>query len=51
MPTIVMNESKKNENKNATYIADPLPTKFCDNCGTILTDDSSICPSCGEPID
>lgn len=37
--------------KAATYIEDPTPTKFCDNCGTILTEDCSICPSCGEPID
>ena len=33
------------------YISDPTPTKFCNNCGIMLTDDSSICPSCGEPID
>lgn len=37
--------------ETATYIADPTPTKFCGNCGVMLTDDSSICPSCGEPID
>lgn len=35
----------------ATYISEPTPTKFCSNCGVMLTDDSSICPSCGEPID
>lgn len=34
-----------------TYISDPTPTRFCNNCGIMLTDDSSICPSCGEPID
>ena len=32
-------------------IAGSTPTKFCDNCGIMLTDNSSICPSCGEPID
>lgn len=25
-------------------------TKFCDNCGTMITDEASICPNCGEPI-
>lgn len=35
----------------ATYISEPTTTKFCSNCGVMLTDDSSICPSCGEPID
>ena len=39
------------EEKVPTYISEPTPTKFCSNCGVVLTDDSSICPSCGEPID
>ena len=34
-----------------TYISEPTQTKFCNNCGIMLTGDSSICPSCGEPID
>lgn len=25
-------------------------TKFCDNCGTMIIDETSICPNCGEPI-
>lgn len=44
-PTIVEAEEE------GTYISEPTPTKFCNNCGVMLTDDSSICPSCGEPID
>lgn len=39
------------QTETATYISDPTPTKFCSNCGVMLTDESSICPSCGEPID
>ena len=26
-------------------------TRFCNNCGMMITDDTSICPSCGEPLD
>ena len=39
------------DDKIPTYISEPTPTKFCSNCGVVLTDDSSICPSCGEPVD
>ncbi|MDE5888793.1 MAG: zinc ribbon domain-containing protein, partial [Bacilli bacterium] len=45
-PTVV-----ESQTETATYISDPTPTKFCSNCGVMLTDESSICPSCGEPID
>ena len=45
-PTVV----ESNE-QYGTYISESTPTKFCNNCGVMLTDDSSICPSCGEPID
>ncbi len=24
--------------------------RFCENCGTMITDDMTICPTCGEPI-
>lgn len=41
----------ESQTETATYISDPTPTKFCSNCGVMLTDESSICPSCGEPID
>ena len=36
-------EDKKEERQSKT--------KFCENCGTMITDDSSICPECGGPID
>ena len=41
----------KVEVEEVNFIAEPTNTKFCDNCGIMLTDESSICPSCGEPID
>lgn len=25
-------------------------TRFCDNCGTMITDDATSCPNCGEPL-
>ena len=52
-PSVDVTEEDSEEllKKAASYVDDPVPTKFCDNCGTILTGDSSICPSCGEPID
>ena len=40
---------KKEE--TSTYISEPTKTRFCPNCGMMLTDDSSVCPSCGEPVD
>lgn len=40
-----------NNKSEKTYISEPTRTKFCNNCGIMLTDDSSICPSCGEPVD
>jgi hypothetical protein len=33
------------------YINENNETKFCDKCGTIITDGSGICPSCSNPID
>lgn len=36
---------------NVIYISEAPNTKFCDSCGNIITEDTSICPSCGEPID
>jgi len=41
----------QNNKSEKTYISEPTKTKFCNNCGIMLTDDSSICPSCGEPVD
>ncbi len=29
---------------------EPHKTKFCDNCGMMITDDSTLCPSCGAAI-
>lgn len=32
------------------YISEAPDTKFCNHCGTTLTNDCHICPSCGETI-
>jgi RNA polymerase subunit RPABC4/transcription elongation factor Spt4 len=32
-------------------IAQNGDTKFCDSCGMMITEETSICPSCGNPID
>lgn len=39
------------EDMTKVLIAEATPTKFCDNCGIMLNDNPTICPSCGEPID
>ena len=44
-------ETTIQEEIQKVLIAEPSPTKFCDNCGIMLTEYTSICPSCGEPID
>ena len=49
IPTKV--ETTIQEEIQKVLIAEPSPTKFCDNCGIMLTEYTSICPSCGEPID
>ena len=40
-----------NDDKKSTYISEPTPTKFCTNCGVVVSEEASICPSCGEPVD
>ncbi len=44
-------EITPSEETQKIIISEKSPTRFCDNCGIMLTEYTSICPSCGEPID
>ena len=48
-PDYVIEEMKEEALK--VYIAENGDTKFCDSCGIMIAEGTSICPSCGNPID
>lgn len=43
------NNTDQNQEK-VTIISEPTKAKFCNNCGTMVTDNSNICPSCGNSL-